>query len=209
MLMLWNEAVELSSTTPMWATILSLIIQGITCLGMIVGGIFALVQWHTTNKCKRNDILKPLVDNVRSNGQIAEIMSKIDWQDGFEYDGSFILTDGTDSPAARDKLFRDIDETLAVFNYICYLRHCRSLREAEMQFFNYEIRRLFSNPHICNYLYSLHHWSQDQGVTMSFHYIVEYGFKQGYIDAGFFRPDSPHYECFLKISGDTLASVEP
>ena len=183
--------------------LISLIVEIVSLIFVFVGGCFALKQWVTTLEYKRNDIVRPLIEDVRSNVTISTVMDIIDWNEGFYYDGKFHIDKNTSKKHLKDwtddDLFKNIDETLSIFSYICYLKKAGSLKSADMHFFEYEIRRLFCNQHICNYLYSLYHWSKKLEVEMSFSYIVDYALKKKYVDKSFKYVGSPLYKCYLRI----------
>lgn len=66
-------------------------------------------------------------------------------------------------------------------------------------FFDYELRRLFDNEHISNYLYSLYHWSKQLGIKMSFSYLIDYGLEKEYLTKDFLRLDISNYRCYLRV----------
>lgn len=170
-----------------------------------VGGGFALFQWKKSLVYKRTEIVQALIKNTREDKNVATIMDIIDWGEDFYYDGKFVIDKNTDRTVLKkfsdDELFKMIDHTLSVFSYICYLKSVRTLKSADMKFFEYEIRRIVDNYHIRNYLYSLYHWAGKLGVSMSFSYLIKYCLKKKYIDKSFliYSKDNYKYECFLLI----------
>lgn len=176
----------------------------ITLITVIIGGFFALHKWKESIITRRLDTVKELIDIIRNDKDISTIMDIIDWDEDFEYDGKFKVINNDSRKSLEDvddsSLFRMIDKTLAHFSYICYLKKKKSLKKSDIKIFDYQIRRLFDNRHIRNYLYSLHRWSKSLNVSMSFKYLVEYGIKKRFLHLDFYFKKSKHYICYLKIN---------
>ena len=167
----------------------------------LIGGVIGLRQWVKGNDYKRAEIAKELITQIRDDKEIAFIMDLIDWPDNFTYDGKFHMNSDLNTIQYRDEqeLFIAMDRTLAHFNYICYLHALKIFEKKDMVIFMYEIRRLFDNEHICNYLYSLTLWSTSLHVKCSYSHLVSYGIKMGYVSRDFYDKSSSNYTCFLKI----------
>lgn len=174
-------------------------------LFVFIGGCFALLQWRKSLIYKRTEIMQSLIEVTRKDKTISTIMDIIDWNEDFSYNGKFIVAPDSKrdllNELSGEDLFKMVDYTLSVFSYICYLKAVKTLKKKDMQFFEYEIRRLADNPHISNYLYSLYHWSKRLNVKMSFSYYVKYCLKKKYLDSSFKKlsDDNEYYECFLNI----------
>lgn len=183
----------------------TLIVSIISLVFMFVGGGFALWQWRTGLLYKRIEIVRTLIGNIRQDKSVSTTMDIIDWDEGFLYNGKFVIrrdsmrTDLKD--LSDDDLFKMIDHTLSIFTYVCYLRSTGAIKTKDMRFFEYEIRRLADNPHILNYLYSLYHWSQSRSVDMTFTHLIDYCLKKKYIDETFkiYSEENPKYTCYLKV----------
>lgn len=182
------------------------IVEFISLLFVGAGGAFALLQWWKSNVYKRGEIVEKLISKVRNNQDIATIMDIIDWDKGFYYDGEMRVSNELCRKELKGisdgDLFKKIDETLSCFSYICYLKKQFTLTKKDMKNFEYEIRRLFDNEHIVNYLYSLYHWSASLGVPMSFSFLVDYGIKKKYISRDFKSICGNSYELCLDLQGD-------
>ena len=165
-------------------------IEGLRLLFIVLGGGFALYQWHKTLVYKRASVVNDMVETVRESPIIPVIMANVDWNKNFIYDGTFRVNRETDNPNLKSftdhELFIAIDHTLVRFSYICYLRKINAISEIDMNFFDYGINRLLENEHIVNYLYSVYHWSVSLRVESSFCYLIEYGKRKGYLDRRFF-----------------------
>lgn len=170
----------------------------------VLGGWFALYQWRIQIKQKRAEKVKELICKVRDDADIASVMDVIDWDEGIEYNGKFYVNPKCTKDALKtisaDDLFQKVDKTLSHFSYICYLRANRTLTKEDMVIFEYELRRLVDNPHICNYLYSLYHWSISLHVACSFGYLIQYAIQKAYLTKDFKSIDSENYKCLLEIS---------
>lgn len=176
----------------------------IKLLFAVLGGAFALYQWRIQIVQRRAEKVKELICKVRDDPDIAEIMDVIDWDEGIEYDGKFFVNRNCPKEAltkiSADDLFQKIDKTLSHFSFICYLRANRTLTKKDMVIFEYGLRRLADNPHIGNYLYSLHHWSNSLNVPCSFGYLITYAIRKGYFSKDFKSIASENYENYLKLS---------
>lgn len=165
-----------------------------------VGGLFALYQWRIQIKQKRAEIVEDQIHKVRDDIDVSTIMDGIDWDEGFEYDGKFKVVDPTKFPGLTDDdLFKKIDKTLSRFAYICYLKKTKAIGKKDFIVFEYAIRRIMDNRHICNYLYSLYHWSQCLNVSCSFDNLIQYGLEKKYLDPSFQKIESTKYTCFLDV----------
>lgn len=175
----------------------------ITLATVIIGGFFALHKWKESIVSKRLDTIKVLIEKIRNDSDISTIMDIIDWNEDVIYDGKFTVIKNSSRKSLEgiddSTLFRMIDKTLAHFSFICYLKKKKSLKKSDMRIFDYQMRRLFDNRNICNYLYSLHHWSKKLNVSMSFKYLAEYGVKKRFLHVDFYFKNSSHYTCYLKI----------
>lgn len=169
----------------------------------IIGGGFALYQWRKSNVYKRGESVKELIEKVREDEDIANIMDIIDWDEGFGYNGKFYIKKHNDKVALRfmndDELFKRMDKTLSHFSYICYLKHHHTLTDDDMKIFEYEIRRLIDNKNVANYLYSLFHWSLSLNVEMSYKYLIDYCTEKEYIRDDFKNTNSKCYTQYLKL----------
>ena len=184
------------------------IIETVTIFISIIGGTVALLQWKKGNDYKRAQLVQELINKVRDDLDVSLIMDVIDWNDGIKYDGKFRFLynerDERYNNLSSDELFSKIDKTLSHFSYICYLYKRNLFAYKDMVVFEYELRRIIDNAHICNYLYSLYHWSKYLQVRCSFDYLIEYAKKKNYLDKDFFvLQKNTRYECYLGVpTGD-------
>ena len=174
-----------------------------TLLLAVIGGTFALSQWITQVKHKRDEIVRDLICKVRDDEDISSIMDVIDWDEGILYDGKFSISPKCRSRDLKEldgeKLFKKIDKTLSHFSYVCYLEANKTLGKKDIAVFEYELRRIVDNEHIRNYLYSLYHWSKYLRVKCSFEYLIQYSIERKYLKREFRRRNSKCYECYLRV----------
>lgn len=160
----------------------------ITLLFSVVGGIFAYIQWRKSNEYKRSEFVKDIVTKMRDDEDIAFVTEIIDWNSGLSYDGKFHFTSEIaeqQKQIPEKQLFQKIDKTLSHCSYVCYLKSKKIILNGDMAFFEYAIKRLIDNPHIANYLYSLHHWSNHIHVSCSFSHLIQYALDKQYLESCF------------------------
>ena len=179
----------------------TIIISALTCLIAILGVIIGLVQWSKRTKYKRIEIVTEFFEKVRSNNSVTKVMTMIDWNDYFEYDGSFKQKKEQrnlyDIHITDKELFNYIDEKLSIFDYMIFLLKTKVLSDNDLIPFEYNITRLFQNLHIANYLFSLYHWCIHLNVKCSFYHLIEFGLKKGLLLDNFRDINSKKYKCFL------------
>ncbi len=200
MMQLFHDWVVTNNITLSFSDYISII----TLVVGVVGGVIALKQWRDSILEKRSIVLKDLIEKVRTDEQIATVMDMIDWNEDFKYDGKFRIKSNTSRKILHElddtNFFKMIDKTLSYFSFICYLKKKRIIRDDDVVFFDYELRRLFDNEHISNYLYSLYHWSKQLGIEMSFSYLIDFGLEKGYLTKDFLRLDVSKYICYLTVN---------
>lgn len=178
------------------------ILQIVTILFTVIGGFFALCQWKKANQYNRSEYVGKVITKLRDDEDISFVMELIDWDDGFYYDSKFHFSDQMKDhyvAIQEDQLFQKIDKTLSHFSYVCYLLKNEILTVKDMAFYEYALRRLVDNPHICNYLYSIYHWSTYLQVPCSFTYLIEYALKKHYLTESFRSRETKDYILYLDI----------
>ncbi|MDO4983203.1 MAG: hypothetical protein Q4E35_06575 [Eubacteriales bacterium] len=177
---------------------IDLILQFLTFALALIGGIIALIKWSQQIRQNRAEKVKELICKVRDDEDIAMIMDIIDWNDGFYYNGKFCLCNRSCLSIDDDTLFKKIDKTLSHFSYICYLKKRKVFSKQDIVNYEYGLRRLTDNRHIANYLYTIYHWSRYLNVHCSFHYLIDYSLRKGYLEKDFVNMSSKHYTYCLK-----------
>ena len=179
----------------------SLIVSIVSLFFAFLGGCFALWQWYKGLVYRRAEIVNSLIKDVREDADVSLIIDIADWDEGFYYDGKFTI-DRKDCRAqlksmSDEEFFLKIDYTLSVFSHICYLKKVHAIKKRDLACFEYEIHRLTDNEEICNYLYTIYHWSKEINVKMTFDYLVDYCIKKKYLNKCFKEKNAEIYTCFL------------
>ena len=185
----------------------TILISGIVSVSTIISVFIAIKQWIKNGKQKRAEYQIQLITKIRDDEDIAVTMELIDWNK-IEYYGEWEHKKEIDSDHTKgDKkdLFKKIDKTLSHFSYICFLRKKHLISQNDMAVFEYELKRLFDNCHIVNYLYTLQHWSEHLGVRSSFFWLIWYGKRCKYLSKKDFdekpskgKSPSGKYQYFLQ-----------
>ena len=183
--------------------LLTIILGITTCITAIIGIFIGMIQWSKRTTYKRIEIVSDLFEKIRSNESVRRITAMIDWNDYFLYDGKFKKQHDADDKyginITEKQLFDFIDETLSIFDYMVYLLSLDILKENDMFPFEYNLKRIFQNIHIANYLYSLNLWCHKLNVNCSFHYLIDYGLKKLYLLNDFNDKESQNYHCYLVV----------
>lgn len=171
--------------------------NNIPTLALLIGGLFALLQWSRSKEMERAELEKNLIEKVNDDEIISKVMNMIDWDKGLEYDGEFSINSEISEHIEFDDIELSVDKTLAHYSYICYLNERRIFKAADIVPFEYDLSRIFNNPHICNYLYTMYHFSDKNNVKCSFYYLITYGLKRGFINKSFKNRNTDNYTYFL------------
>ena len=136
---------------------ITIILNIVSLIVVIIGGIFAFVQWRKSLKLKKAEYIKELIDKIRSDSEIRDIIYTFDYAIPW-YNRNF---HGSETEKKTDK-------TLLYFSYICYLRDSKTIGEKEFNFFEYEIKRFMNNSDLQDYFYNIYHFSNKNNSPMSF-----------------------------------------
>lgn len=172
--------------------------EAITITLSALGGMFALVQWKKSNDYKRAELVNELINIIRDNKTNSAVLDMIEWAE-LVYDSKFKTknTRGIEGCDSSDQLTVMVDGVMAHFNYICYLKRLHIFKRKDMAVFDYEIKRLFDNNQVCNYLYSLFLWATSRGVMCSFKHLIRFGLRKRYLHISFLSEQSENYTCYL------------
>jgi len=140
----------------------------ISLIGLVVtimGGIFALIQWHKSNKIRQAEFINQIITKIRYDKSIAKTIYMID-NEHIWFDDKF----GNGS-----KIEMEIDSLFSLFTYICYLHDTKNIKDNEFCIFEYEIKRVCLDKQSQEYLWNLYHWSKKQlNTSCSFQNLVDY-----------------------------------
>lgn len=161
-----------------WLTLSSIIL-------VIIGGIFALVQWMASNKIKRAEFINQIIDKLRFDKDMAKTMYVVD------YDYNWYNQDFHNSNDESEFL---IDKLLSYLSYICYLHATGNIKKEEFKILQYELNRACISPCVQSYLWNLHHFSKKNNTICTFEYLIKYGIDSKIISAQFLDSESQHYQ---------------
>lgn len=117
-------------------------------------GVFAATgQLRVTAKTQRAVFLKDLYWRMRSDPDVQAAYYMIEY-DQFRYDDKFHGSE--DEPK--------VDRLLTLFDLVCELYWQGALTRRDMMFFTYQLRRVYNNSGVQNYLSFLERFYQANGV---------------------------------------------
>lgn len=160
--------------------IISNIVQILTCLSIVIGGAFAYRKWSTSLKIKRAEYINALIEKIRSDDFIRDIIYMIDY-------GKIWYTQKFHNSG---ELENRVDYTLSYFSYICYLKSQGIIKNKEFDFLKYDIDRTLMNPQVIDYFYNLYHFSSKFDSPMSFIYLFDYAKMKGFLRTDFFDKEA-------------------
>lgn len=164
--------------TTFWGADVTDHISFLSFIGVSIGGCFTLFQWKKNTALKRADYIKELTEKIRTDKDISRVIYML------EYDVRWY------SPKfhSGSALERKVDRTLTYFSYILYLKNERIISEKEFLFFKYNLERILRDDQMQDYFYNLYHFSQKQGVPISFEALLKYAKENQLLDADFENP---------------------
>lgn len=170
---LFNSSIQLKTIT------LSDVSSFISLLFVVIGGLFALIQWNKQQKIRRSEYIYSLIEKLRSDNRINYIFYQIDseipWYD-------------------KEKVFKNkdfeinLDKALSYYSYICYLRKKKIIKEDDFAFFKYEIDRASTNKDVICYFYNYYHFCKKRGLPNAYKYLFEYAVENHGIPNDFYDP---------------------
>lgn len=171
----WKWSVE-----TFWGTTVEDHISLLTFIGVVVGGIFALIQWRKGTALKRAEYIKELTEKIRTDEDIFKTIYIFDY--GVQWYSSKFHQGGD--------IERQVDRTLAYFSYILYLRNEKLISKKEFSFFSYDIERILCNNQLQDYFYNLFHFAKKQGIPFSFDILLNYAKENKLLDPDFENPEA-------------------
>jgi hypothetical protein len=151
----------------------------LSIIPIIIGGIFALIQWNSQNKIKRGEFLNQIISKIRFDKKMAKTRYLIDYNYSW-YNENFHNNNSSDIEFSVDKL-------LSYFDYICYLKKIKQITEKEFLIIQYDIIRIFNSPCVQRYLWNLYHFSEKNNSYCSFKHLIDYGISSNKIDNNEFK----------------------
>ena len=124
----------------------------IQILFTITAGIFALRLFQQSNKEKRNKYVADILNKFYGDNDIRKIIYSVD------------SGKNTKEIKFGGQLEQQADKTIQYFNYIGYLIKEEELKAKDLKPFKYEIKRVFNNDTVQEYI----KWLKTIGVTLDY-----------------------------------------
>jgi len=184
--------------------IIKIIIQLATVAIAVWGGISALIEYRGRSRTSKALKLNEIVNQMRSDDDIRDVLHMIEWEK-FHFDSSFYVTG----------LEKKADKTFEYLSYFCYLLDSGIIGEKEFAFIEYEVNIVLNNVQVQSYFFNLYHYirrefhkKRDQtdsdkntpsdSISIPFHYLIEYGIKNGVICSDLYSFDNPKYDYIIE-----------
>lgn len=167
-----STMVEIGTHVSIWQGVLwflSILKDWLPVLATILGGIWALVEWRSSNREKRAEFLDSLMKRFYEK-EIRDFFYRcIDEDEDGWYDRGRLNVE----------FMKQVDSAFAFFSYLCYLRLQGLIEEAEFENFSYQISRLLKNEQTWHYLLMLIKLEKDKQLRNPFNSLIEYGRRVG------------------------------
>lgn len=157
----------------------------ISFLSIIAGGVFAICKWYKNMRIKQADYIKSLID-MKNKKEILQVFAQIDYNRPW-YDYTF----------HGNQMELKFDFTLTYFDYICYLNSTKIFNKKTFSLFQYQIDSIVKNEQVQDYFYNLYHYSVDNGLAISFPFLLDYAKKHKFIDKWFYCKNNDKYHKYL------------
>jgi hypothetical protein len=161
---------------------IELILEIVTLVFVVVGGLFGLYQWYHSNRIKRSEFMLQIMEKLRFDELIVETMYMFEYKSGW-YSSDF----------HNSALESSVDQTLSLINHICYLKFSKILKDSEFKALRYEVSRTCHSKDVENYLWNLYHFSNKFDMPASFDYLINFGLENKFFDADFKNYESKKY----------------
>jgi hypothetical protein len=161
----------------------------ISIILVIIGAIFALIQWNSTIKLRRAEFIDKIINIIRFDKEMAETIYIIDYN-LFWYNKNF----------HKNKDFEyKIDKVLSYFDYICYLYSTKNIGNNEFKILKYRISRICMSPSTQAYLWNLFHFSNKFKRESSFTHLLDYGIRKKLIKKEFIINSTDLFKKYLNF----------
>jgi hypothetical protein len=146
----------------------------------VISLIVAYLQFKHNKKIDHNKQLADNLNKLWSDEEIRSVIQMLEYNDTWYNEGFH------GSP-----LEIKVDKTLQFLSHICFLRKNGILNDTEFDAFEYELKHLFQNKSVINYLSFLFHFSQralanGQSSPFPFKDLLEYGIDNNLVDKSLF-----------------------
>ena len=155
--------------------------------GVVVAGAWALWKWKRGLSAQRAQLLLNVLRQMRSK-EMARFLYRIEYSKKW-YGAEFHAHTGD---VDENSIEFETDAALSFFCYVCYLMEQSLLKEHEIEFVMYKLRRVLMSSQVANYLYNLHHFARRKGSKSPFFQLEEYGVKHDYFKKEIFEDSEYH-----------------
>ena len=167
----------------------SLFLGIISSTAVIISAIVAFVQWKKTKRFHKIEYIQNLRSKMYDDKDVAEVLYRFDYDLPW-YSASFHCEKHPQI---------EVDKTLSLLEYACYLLNKKLLDEEDMFQIKYDIDRAIGNYQVQDYLYNLFHWTRNCGTQIPFSNFLQYGRDNGFINEDFEKPDNSKYHNYLNF----------
>jgi len=161
----------------------------ITIFFVVLGGVFAYMQWRKSIKLKCSEFINQIIEKLRFDKEMVKAIYLIDYNQDW-YNENF--HGGGDNEFLVDRL-------LSYLSYICYLIKSGNITKAEVQILDYELRRACECWSVQAYLWNLYWWSKSRNSICSFQYLIDYGLSHKIIAKDNFKQGSGKFPKYLNF----------
>lgn len=166
-----------------WLTLSSIVL-------VVIGGIFAMIQWIASNKIKRAEFINQIINKLRFDKDMVKTIYMV------EYDYSWY---NQDFHNRNNEIQFAVDKLLVFLSYICYLHSTGNIKKKEFKILQYELNRTCISPCVQSYLWNLYHFAKKNKTVCTFEELIEYGRKVKMINDDFINIKSQHYKKYLNF----------
>ena len=145
-------------------------------LFIAIGGCFALYQWRSSIKTKRAKFITQILEKLRFDKELVEIMYMVEYGNKEWYNIDF---------HKNKELESSIDNLFSFLDYISYLKSNGNISKKEFKIFQYKINRVCVSLSTKKYLWTLYHWSKKNNADCSFQFLIDYGIKNKFFPKDF------------------------
>ena len=159
----------------------------LTVLIALVTVIISISSHFQGRKLKRNEYVKQLIEMFRNDEEISDAAHMTEYEDDW-YKESF-------HSKTQNCKMKIVDKYLGRLSYICHLIKRRAIKGNEIILFEYKIVSALTSESVQNYLWNLHHDSEDKyGVKHTTYDLIWYGIKNELIDEDFMNKHNSSFK---------------
>jgi len=150
-------------------------------IGMLVGGVIALLQWRSSIKIRRTEFLDEILNKLWFDEDMAKTMYTIDYNQNW-YTQDF--------HSSYSEFGYQVDKLLSYVDYICYLYRRKNISTHEFNVVKNEINVICACKSTQTYLWNAYHFKKE---NCSFLNIIDYGIKNNILSKDFMTNNETLY----------------